>query len=289
MSNQLREAQNSVLIEGVVIENGLDYRTIERGRAIGGNLIVRVAADNDVPVNFFSAETKVDGGKSKVFDSLVTIMEQYKSAAKHSMEEAERVKITGGRLESNEFYSGSGQLISTFRIRSNFVNRVTAKLSPGVSFQVEIFVQGITDEVVDDEPTGRVMIKGIVPMYGGRVSVLNFFVEDANGIRYIQDNYSVGDTVKIAGTIRNEVQEVTKAEEMEFGDDIVTTYERTKRELIVTRGSKPYEENTFDPELIKQAMVERETQLNNLKEKATKPAAPKADTGFSGGKGDVPF
>ena len=288
MTDQLREAANVVMVEGILTENRLDFRNIASGKAIGGDLLLQVSQSNIVPINFFAAEKKKSGGKNKIYESLLTVKDDFKSAAKHGNADADKIRLTNARLESNEFYSAAGNLISTFRVRSNFVNRVTGDFEPGISFQVEAYIQGITEEIVNDEVTGRLVIKGIVPMYGGRISLLTFFVEEANGIKYIQDNYSVGDTVKLAGVINNHVEKVEKTEEMEFGDDIVNTYQKVKRELIVTRGSKPYEENTFDTDLIKKAMVDREAELKNAKEKSLQTATSPAnkDGGF-GAK--VPF
>lgn len=288
MTDQLREAANVVMVEGILTENRLDFRNIASGKAIGGDLLLQVSQSNIVPINFFAAEKKKSGGKNKIYESLLTVKDDFKSAAKHGNSDADKIRITNARLESNEFYSAAGNLISTFRVRSNFVNRVTGDFEPGISFQVEAYVQGIAEEIVNDEVTGRLIIKGIVPMYGGRVSLLTFFVEEANGIKYIQDNYSVGDTVKLAGVINNHVEKVEKTEEMEFGDDIVNTYQKVKRELIVTRGSKPYEENAFDTDLIKKAMVDREAELKNAKEKALQTTTAPANKG--GGFGaNVPF
>lgn len=289
MTEQLREAQNVVMVEGIVNENRLDFRNISSGKAIGGDLLVQVDESNIVAVNFFASEKKRDGGKNKIYESLLTVKDDFKSVAKHGVEDADRVRINSGRLEANEFYAASGNLISTFRVRSNFINRVTGDFIPGVSFQVETYLQGITEELVENEVTGRLVVKGIVPMYGGRISLLTFFVEDENGIKYIQDNYSVGDTVKLAGFINNDVQKVEKTEEMEFGGDLVNTYQKVKRELIVTRGSKPYEENGFDSDLIKQALADREAELKNLKEKAMQTSTTGAQGGGFGRRKDVPF
>lgn len=284
MTEKLREAENEVMVEGVLMENRLEFKPLKTVNAIGGELLIQVSESNIVPVNFFASTTKKDGGKNKIYDSLETIKDQFKSVAQYGPELADLVRINRANLQANEFYNAAGNLISLFRVRSNFANRVTGEYSPGVSFQVEAYLQGITEELVNDEVTGRLMIKGVVPMYGGRISLLTFFVEDPSGIEYIQNSYSIGDTVKLAGTINNDVEKIEKTEEMEFGDDIVKSFERTKRELIVTKGSRPYEENGFDAELIKKAMVEREVELKNLKEKAMKPSAPAAASGFEKSK-----
>ncbi len=289
MSQTLKEAVNNVTIEGILNENKLELKKLQDGREfIAGDLIVAVSQTNTIPVNFFSFKMKKDGGPNKIYNSLQTIMNTYKSVAQHGVEGADKVRITGGRLEANDFYNAAGQLISTFRIRSNFVNRVTADFSPDSAFQIETFIQGMTEEAVQEELTGRLMIKGVVPMYGGRISLLTFYVEDEKGIKYIEDNYNTGDTVKLAGFIRNSVEKIEKTEEMEFGEDIVNTFQKTRKEIIVNKGSRPYEEGGFDPALIKQAMAERETELKAAKEKATTQTVTSGKGGGFGGS-NLPF
>jgi len=287
--NILREADNDVTIEGVLSENKLDYKTTAEGKDyISGDILVETSEGNIVPVNFFSFAVKKDGGPNRIYNNLKNVVDNYKSIAKHSRESADKIRITGATLEANEFYNAAGNLISTFRVRSNFINRVTGDFAPKADFAVEVYVQSLTEEVKDDVPTGRYLIKGVVPGYNGRVHLLTFFVENPKAIEYVKQNYSVGDTVKLAGKLSNEIIEVNRTEEMEFGDDIITTFTRIKRELIADKGSKPYDEgDKFSAELIKQAMVERDVDLKTKQEKAMQQASP-AGAGFAASD-DVPF
>jgi len=275
-SNVLREAINEVKITGKLVENKLDYKTSRQGKNyISGDLLIETTKDNIVPVNFFAFEQKKDGGPNRNYKNMDNVIANYKSVAKVGANEADIVSITGAKLEANEFYNNGGNLISTFRIRSNFVNRVNKNMEPKADFIVELYIQSIVEEVIKDEPTGRYIVNGIVPGYQGRINVLKFFVVEDKAIKYINSNYSVGDTVKVSGKLENEVIEVTRTEEMEFGEDVVDTYTRIKRELIITGGTEPYEEaDKFSPDLIKQAMVEREVDLKNKLEQATQKASP---------------
>lgn len=286
--SELREAVNSVTVEGILSENKLDYKKTGEGKEyISGDLLIEVSENNIVPVNFFSFAVKKDGQPNKIYASLENVIKNFKSIAKHGRDNADMVKITGGRIEANEFYNAAEKLISTFRVRSNFINKVTGDFKPQANFQVEVYLQSMVDEIKNDEPTGRYQITGVVPMYGGRISVLNFFVEDPKGIDYIKSNYNTGDTVKLVGKLNNEIITIERTEEMEFGDDVVNTFTRIKRELLVTQGTAAYEDaDKYDAATIKQAMIQREvdlkTQLEQTQAKATG-AAP----GFA--NEDVPF
>ena len=289
MSEQiLREAENRVVIEGYLSENKLDYKTSQQGKDyISGDLYIEVSESNIVPVNFFSFAEKKDGSPNKIYKALANVIENYKSIAKVGREEADKIKITGARLEGNEFYNTAGQLIQTFRIRSNFINKVTDVFNPQAVFEVEAYLQSIADEIKDEVPTDRLLVNAVIPMYQGRISVIRFVVNDPKGVKYIKDNYTEGDTVKLAGEVNNESIAVQRVEEMEFGDDIVQTFNRIKRELVISRGTKPYEDGrAFDPATVKKAMIQREIDLKTQLEEQQKNSK-QFDTAFS--NDDVPY
>ncbi len=285
----LREAVNEAVVEGLLSEMKLEAKTsVKDGREyISGDILVEVSPTNIVPVNFFSFKYKKDGNPNRIYVGLENVINTYKSIAQHSREAADKIRITGARIESNEFYSGTVQLIQTFRIRSNFINRVTKDFAPKATFKVELFIQSMVEEInKDNEPTGRLQLIGVIPMYQGRISVVKFFVADETAKNYIQDNYNPQDTVMVAGSFNNEVVEIQKTEEMEFGGDVVDTFTRIKREVIIEKGSKPKDEDDatrFDPADVKAALVQREVDLKEQQERsvATQVTSVSAD--------DVPF
>lgn len=289
--SELREALNNVIVEGILHENKLDYKNDKEGKAyISGDIIIDVGEDNLVPINFFTYEMKKDGNKNKIYQSLQNVIENYKSVAKHG-NDADRIKVTGGRIEGNDFYNASGNLISTFRIRSNFVNKITGEYKPQASFKIEASILSVADEIKDDAPTDRLQVMGVVPMYGGKISVITFYVVDPKAIAYIKSNYNKGETVNLIGAIDNQQIETTVVEEMEFGDDVINTYNRIKRELIITNGTKPYSElpdkeaKAFDAATIKQALIQREVEL---KQKLEEVQAKNDNLSFANNE-DVPF
>lgn len=288
---ELREAQNQVTIEGILSENKLDYKKTEDGRDyISGDLLIEVTPTNIVPINFFAFKFKKDGNPNKIYVSLEGVYKGYKSIAKHSRENADKVRITGAKIEANEFYNQQGNLVSTFRIRANFVNRVTGEFNPSATFVAETYLQTVMEEMRDDAPTGRLIVKGIIPMYGARISVISFYVDDPKGIEYIQTNYNVGETVKLAGVVNNTTIQVEKVEEMEFGGDLENSYSRIRRELLITKGGKPYEEaGSFPVDLIKKAMIQRDVDLKTASEKASARVNTSVGAGGFNSTEDVPW
>ncbi len=286
--NVLREGKNEVTVEGILSENKLDYKTTKDGKEyISGDLLVETSENNIVPINFFSFSVKKNGEPNRIYNNLKNVIENYKSIAKDGRDEADRVRITGASLEANEFYNAANNLITTFRIRSNFVNRASGHdYFPKAEFAIEVYIQNIAEEIKDDVPTERLVVTGVCPGYQGRIHVLSFYAEKESHVNYIKKNYSIGDTVKLAGVLSNEIIEVTKVEEMEFGDDVKKTFSRIKRELIITSGGRPYQENGFSSDLIKKAMAERDVDLKSKQEQTMqKNSGPGA--GFN--DDDVPF
>ena len=139
----------------------------------------------------------------------------------------------------------------------------------------------------EGETTGRLIIKGAIVQYGGRLDVVEFIVESPDCVDYISNNWQPNDTVNVGGRIRYSVQEEKRAAaESSWGEELPETSTRVVRELIITRGSdEPFEEDmAYDPTDIKKAFNERKARLEQMqldaKTKASKPAAttaPKKD------------
>lgn len=274
---QLRQARNSVDIEGILSEAEFREGTGERGNWISATFKIEVSEDNVIPVYAFASERKKDGTPNKIYRSLRTAQEEFKSIAVHGKEGADRVRVRSASLGESSFWTKDENLITMWRVNSNFITRVDSPngFSPAATFEVEGFVAKIIPETKQGEETGRLIVTLIVPIFGGRVDLIDFIVSNPKAVAFIESHYQRGDTVKFAGNIRiNEVIE-RREEEVAFGDPIIREFTRTTRELIVTSGSEAYtDERAFDPNEIKEALAARQAYLESLKNKEK----PKADT-----------
>lgn len=266
----LKQAFNKVIVEGILSENKLEIKTTNDGRVyIAGEMVIEVDKENVIPVSAFSFEKKKDGTDNVVFKSLKTVMDTFKSIATAGRENADKVRVTTGEVSVNEFYTPDGRLVSYPRIRSSFFNKVVSDFAPKAEFQVEVFIASKKPEIVNEEESGRLVLKGIIPIYGGKVEMVDFVVADKKGIDFIDGNYETGHTAKIAGKIINAVKKTVKIEDTGFGDPIETVTTTVTREMLVTKGTLPYDEG-YDKNEIKKALSDRETALQELKEKAKK-------------------
>jgi hypothetical protein len=273
--NVLREAVNQVIIEGILQEIRLEETTVNDKTAITGEIDIRTDDHSVHTLRVFSYKYKQDGSENSIYKGLQTVMNEYKSIAQYGKEDADKVRVTAGKLGVNEYYGQDGQLKTFPQLSTNFINRVQAndEFNPRAEFEVELYVHSVIDEIKNDEETGRAIIKGYLPLYGGKIVPLQFVVENEKAVDYVKDNYEAGSTVKIYGDIRNSVIVTKTTEEVAFGKPKEKIKSTTVREYVVTGGSEPYDEDdsrAYSKDVIKKALVERETYLEELKNKSKK-------------------
>lgn len=304
----LREAENVVTIEGILLENKLEEKPVGNKDAITGELEIETGEGSTHTVRMFAYKLKQDGTESGLYKGLKTIMDEYKSVASVGRENADKVRINQGRLGVNEYYGQDGVLRSNPQLSTNFVNRLQANemetYETKAEFEVEAIVQGVLEETnKDGDETGRVILNGLVPIYGGKIVPIKFVVADKGAASYVMDNYEKGLTAKVFGDIVNHVDVIKTEVEVGFGKPQTKVTRKTTRELVITGGTPPYDEDNvkaYSIEIIKKAMTEREVHLEELKNKTKKSEEPKKEEkkGFDtkGGSkkptidpGDLPF
>ena len=191
-------------------------------------------------------------------------------------------------LRENNFVSRSGQLVNGWQINTSFLNE--GKTADIASFNMDIFIIDMHEEMDrEGEPTGRLVIKGAVVQYQGKLDVIEFIVEGADAVNYISRNWEENQTVNIGGRIRFTSQEEKRsANESSWGEELPETSTRMVRELIITRGSdEPFDEDfAYDAAEIRKAFNERKARLEQLqvdakKGTANKPAATSSNSKYS--------
>lgn len=278
---QLQEAENKVHIEGTIVEVKIEEDTLPDGREIiKGDIDIQVDEDSVHTVSMFSMKLKQDKTISGIYKGILTIMNEYKSG--------DKVRITQGNVRLNEYIGQDGTLKSYPQINSNFVNRVKDSdvFEPKATFAFEMVVANVKEEIKNEEETGRAIIKGYIPIYGGEVIPFETVVADPNAVNYVTSNYEKGHTVSLHGDIVNQTIVTRREIEVGFGDPQEKIDRKTVREYVVKGGSAPYEEddkNAFDPQLVGKALKAREAKIEVMKEKK------KAKEGGNGSKNDSGF
>ena len=287
MANEktLQEAENKVHIEGTVVEVKIEKGKLPDGREIiKGDVDIKVDEDSTHTVSMFSMKLNKDKEVSGIYKGIETIMNEYQPG--------DRVRITQGNVRLNEYIGRDGTLKSYPQINSNFVNRLkdTDAFEPKATFAFEMLVANVSEEMKNDEETGRAIIKGYIPIYGGEIIPFETVVSDPRAVEYVISNYEKGQTVSVHGDIVNQTFITRREIEVGFGDPQINTSTRTVREYLIKGGSAPYEEdskNAFDLKLVKKALEAREAKIEEMKEKKKKKdggqASNKGNSGFGAG------
>lgn len=306
--NTIRQADNVIKIEGILKEMALSHKESDGEKLISGYITILVedqnGDSNEIVVNAYAKQFTKSHDENSAYKALNTFMENAVSMASlmkddgprlpeaDAKEKASRVKCNKGNISVNDYYRPSGELVSREQFNSNYFRIVPAEgCQHTAEFDIELYFQSIRTEVKNGEETGRILIDGIVPIYGGKVIPLAF-VSDGEAAEYIKDNYQIGKSGHVWGRI---VSTVERKEIMQQGfgkpkKDVSVTY---KRELLIDGGNEEQydpEDDTkaFSPEAIKKAWVVRETEtlpnlLQKSKEKGNKPK-----TGFGNAASSAP-
>lgn len=298
----LKQAENSVKIEGILSEIDLKTGTsTKNGKTIeyiGGSIKVRVtqvlngkSVDLDIPVFMFSNKLKNDGNPNPAYASIERVMNEYVSIAAGGIDAADRVRITNANIRMNEYYGQGGQLNSYPRINASFVTKVTdlSKFTPEATFSAVFMIAAMGYETDNEgvQKENRFKIRGILPQYGGKVDVVDFFATTPNVISAVSSYWSEKDTVKVNGKLNFTSVVEEKQVEVDFGEPRMERRTVSVSELIITGGTQtPLDGDfAFDEDEINEALKARQAYLAELKEKAKdkepKKASAPAKKGFS--------
>lgn len=294
----MRQTLNNVKIEGLLVEKDLEYATFgsPARECIRGSIKVRVKQTIngeekicDIPVHAFSTKYTNSGSVNPSYESLEKVMNEYNSLASVGGDEtkADNVRITNAQIRMNEYYNRNNKLVSFPRITASFINRATGVVKPCAEFTVEFVVDKKQDEMDKDGIlTGKYLITGIIPQYGGKVDVVPFHALSKNVISAVSSYWGKDDTVRAVGKLNFSSSTKEVVQEVDFGEPQVRMQTVTESELVITGGSQvPLDGDfAFDKGEIQSALAQRTAMLEARKNKTTTAAAPKSagfnDLGF---------
>lgn len=296
----LREAINTVFVEGILSEVDVTEKSFARdGKntdAISGTFKVLVEREvngeldvNEVPFTVFATKYTKAGNINPAYESIEALKTYTSIAACGSKEDADRVRISKGRIQMNAFYSVSGQLINQPRVSTSFISKVTKDFTPKADFELEFFVSRIEPAIDKDgvEVTPRKLnVTAIVPMYGGKVQEVPLVTTNPNVVNAIERYWEVGKTYRANGRLnfKSEIKEVIQ--EVDFGEPVKKNVTVSLHEFAITGGSQASidEDFAFSVDDVRSAMAERKAILEEQKNKPKKTSpAPANQTTISRG------
>jgi hypothetical protein len=234
---------------------------------------------SDIQRSMFATEFTSTGKPNPAWKS-INDLKLMKTAQNVGVDNASHVRCTGDSLQENNFVSRTGQLINGWQIRGSFINE--ARVADVASFVTDIYIMSKEPELDrEGEETGRLVIKGGIVQYGGKLDVVNFIVEAPDTVEYISRNWEVNGTVTVKGRIRVLSQE-EEVQSSGWGEDVPDTTTRFVRELIITTGDDECKEEDFayDPAEIRKAFNDRKAAIEQLQINA-RTTATKQGAGFA--------
>lgn len=281
----LNSKENKVKIEGILSEIDIKKGSFQKNGAtvnsIGGTIKIRVNQvlpsgehqELEIPVHMFASELTNKGTPNPAYESIARVMNEYNSIAATNIDQADRVRITSGTINMNEYYSQSGALVSFPRINASFIAKVKKEdCKPEATFSA-IFVVGSKGYETDSdgvENPDRYKIGAVLPQYGGKVDVVDFFATSKGVIDAVSNYWNVGDTVKANGRLNFTSRTETTIKEVDFGEPVEETRTINVSELVLTGGSStPLDGDfAFDAAEIQDALKARQARLAELQEKS---------------------
>ena len=281
------QASNKLTLQGKLLDVNLGSGHLSDGRPYErATVTIRVTQTyggkeetSEIPVGMFATQYTSTGNVNPAWKSIQEL-KTLQSVQQVGFDRADSVRLTGATLQENNFVSRNGQLINGWQIRGSFINK--ANVPDAASFATEVYIMSMEDEVNrEGDTTGRMVIKGGIVQYGGKLDVVEFIVEGPEQVDYIERNWEENTTINVQGRIRVTSIEEKSSHTSSWGEDIPDSNTRMVRELIVTTGDDEPKDEEFSYNVvdIKKAFNERQALLEQLRidAKNTKPAAPAAN------------
>ena len=276
----LTQANNKLTLQGKLLDVTLGSGKLHDGREYErATVTIRVTQTyghkeetSEIPVSMFATHYTAKGDINPAWKSIQDLKTMQTIQAVGA-ERADTVRLTGATLQENNFVSRSGQLINGWQIRGSFVNK--ANVPDASSFATEVYIMSMEDEVDrEGDTTGRMILKGGIVQYQGKLDVVKFVVENPDTIDYISRHWEVNKTLTVKGYIRvTSIEVKPSASSGGWGEDVPegpTT--QFIRELVITKGDDEPKEDEFgyDPTEIKKAFNERKAYIEQLQIDASK-------------------
>lgn len=289
-NTELRNVINKIDLVGEVAEHKLNKAKNKDGNYINGSLVIKTGEFSEIELKVFSAEKNKDGKPKKTYETLKKIFdEEYLTLASCKTDE-EREGVTKVRVyTTNQDFTpqfkedifkpkGTNEVKTKLTVDLGFGNiSIDNNIKPEdykAEFEVELFVASVKEEMKQDETTGRAIISGWTPLYGGKVmpiEVIAGIIIDDEGQEYdfgddILSQVEEGMTINVWGDI-NYKTIITKTKKGGgLGKAKVEEHREFINELIINGADIQEDEDLeLDIELIKKAIIERDVEIENVK------------------------
>lgn len=313
-NTEIRVATNNIKVAGAVKEQKLEIKDGEyksgdkKGQKytyITGKLVIKAGESKEITLKCRANQLTNKGETNKTFETLSKFMDgTYVTMATPNVteEEATKVSVWGNgdfapQIEDNIFVI-EGEVKESIAFKLGF-GRLTIKDNLALEdykaeFEVEMYVKSVEPEMKDEQPTGRTIVKGAVPMYGGTAMPISVIAEDMMDgdevipfAEQVQCGVYEGQTFVFWGDIRYERIEKKVTKGGSLGRAKTETEVTTVKEFVAVGGDIVDDmEKAYTAEQIQAANIEREQKKVNAvkewEEKQAKEGQAKKGKGLGG-------
>ena len=252
----MKQAENNVIIRGLLLSTDIVHSETADGREyVRGTATIKVRQNDsdgkqvisEIPVKMFAMKKTKAGKANPAYKSISDLEDMNSFAATQNEKETDYVELTSGSLETNMFVGQDGRLVEYEQISGAFFKKVSKDKAANVKdealFSTKVVVLGHRDEVKDDEPTGRLELKGAIVQYGDKVDEFKFVVETPAAIAHIKNYWEKGATIPVSGVIyyvagTRSKTKIDDETEMGFGEFKPIVYNTLEKRFVITAGTK---------------------------------------------------
>jgi len=314
MAEELRQGLNKVDLTGLVKEHKLNKgktkdKDSKEKNYINGSLVIKTGEFSEIELALYVEEKNKDGKVKKNYEVLEKfINEEYLTLAgcksEEDRENVAKVRVFGNKDFCPHFsedifkVKDTGEVKNKIKVDLGFgtikVDNLINEEDYKAEFDVEMYVTSVIEEEKEEVATGRTIVKGWIPIYGGKVMPMTILAEN-----YVDEE---GDNIELASDLLNQVEEgctinlwgninyqkiVTKVKK---GGSMGKAKIEEKTEYVndlVAIGADIIEddEKEFDGELVKKAKLERDNEMEKIKNSEVKDD--KKGKGMSKGSSDT--
>lgn len=302
-----RQVINKIDLVGEVVEQKLNKGKNKDGNYINGSLVVKTGEFSEIEVKVFVKEKNKDNKPKKAYETLRKIIdgEHLTLASCKTDEEREGVAKVRVYTTNKDFTpqfkedifkpKGTEEVKTKLTVDLGFGNiTVDNTIKPEdykAEFEVELFVTSVKEEIKQDEATGRAIVNGWTPLYGGKVmpmEVIAGTIIDDEGEEYdfgddILSQVEEGMTINVWGEINYKTIITKTTKGGGLGKAKVEEHKEYVNDLIIVGATiQEDEDQELDMELIKKAIIERDVEIENIKnEESTDKEDKKKNKGMS--------
>jgi len=281
---------NIVCVSGVLVGKQVKNGIGKNGEYVSVELTLRTDESSEHKVKMFSNKLTKDGNVSKLYESTMTVANDYKSADVVGIENADRVHVNQGEISTNRYISKMGDLIEQTQISTKFCNRHE---NGDFNARAEFSLVGVVDSVslkTDEEgETELIKVKLNIPRgFNNQIEQVEVVIREKSAFDYIMESFQKWEVVKVGGQIINKVEtKQEKTEQVGFGvmPELKTSTVRV-RELLVTGGhvlEGMNEQQFYTQEEIQEGIKLLNQKIVELKSKpVTAPVTPQFGFGSQG-------